>query len=177
MSLPKDRISYLLEAYTSKTATAQQEQELMEWVQEAQEDSELKTYMQSLWNQYQPGTYFSYVDWNRMFEDIMQKDKVYSIVPEPKRIHWPRIAAAAVILLLLSVGGYFYFKNGRSQKQIAKTETQQQRFKNDIAPGGNKAVLTLADGSTIVLDLSLIHISEPTRLGMISYAVFCLKKK
>src|SRR5450756_1264039 len=28
-----------------------------------------------------------------------------------------------------------------------------------------------------VRDLSLIHISEPTRLGMISYAVFCLKKK
>ena len=28
-----------------------------------------------------------------------------------------------------------------------------------------------------VLKLSLIHISEPTRLGMISYAVFCLKKK
>src|SRR5450756_649926 len=27
------------------------------------------------------------------------------------------------------------------------------------------------------LTLSLIHISEPTRLGMISYAVFCLKKK
>src|SRR5665648_1163088 len=27
------------------------------------------------------------------------------------------------------------------------------------------------------LFLSLIHISEPTRLGMISYAVFCLKKK
>src|SRR5659263_264028 len=26
------------------------------------------------------------------------------------------------------------------------------------------------------IDLSLIHISEPTRLGMISYAVFCLKK-
>src|SRR5450759_419596 len=25
------------------------------------------------------------------------------------------------------------------------------------------------------LELSLIHISEPTRLGMISYAVFCLK--
>src|SRR5450756_2828568 len=28
-----------------------------------------------------------------------------------------------------------------------------------------------------VQPLSLIHISEPTRLGMISYAVFCLKKK
>src|SRR5450756_669454 len=29
----------------------------------------------------------------------------------------------------------------------------------------------------VVQNLSLIHISEPTRLGMISYAVFCLKKK
>ena len=29
----------------------------------------------------------------------------------------------------------------------------------------------------VSLGLSLIHISEPTRLGMISYAVFCLKKK
>src|SRR5450756_3207190 len=29
----------------------------------------------------------------------------------------------------------------------------------------------------VVDHLSLIHISEPTRLGMISYAVFCLKKK
>eukprot|EP01016_Furgasonia_blochmanni_P004457 TRINITY_DN11732_c0_g2_i9.p1 TRINITY_DN11732_c0_g2~~TRINITY_DN11732_c0_g2_i9.p1 ORF type:complete len:110 (-),score=10.40 TRINITY_DN11732_c0_g2_i9:7-336(-) len=29
----------------------------------------------------------------------------------------------------------------------------------------------------LTLYLSLIHISEPTRLGMISYAVFCLKKK
>src|SRR5450759_3872950 len=34
-------------------------------------------------------------------------------------------------------------------------------------------------GSQIIpaLYISLIHISEPTRLGMISYAVFCLKKK
>src|SRR5450759_178496 len=28
-----------------------------------------------------------------------------------------------------------------------------------------------------IYSLSLIHISEPTRLGMKSYAVFCLKKK
>src|SRR5450759_3154143 len=40
--------------------------------------------------------------------------------------------------------------------------------------------LSLAGGRLeidTVQHLSLIHISEPTRLGMISYAVFCLKKK
>src|SRR5450756_2994665 len=35
---------------------------------------------------------------------------------------------------------------------------------------------SLPGGFADPLDLSLIHISEPTRLGMISYAVFCLKK-
>eukprot|EP00658_Telonema_sp_P-2_P055388 TRINITY_DN44038_c0_g1_i1.p2 TRINITY_DN44038_c0_g1~~TRINITY_DN44038_c0_g1_i1.p2 ORF type:complete len:247 (+),score=55.95 TRINITY_DN44038_c0_g1_i1:197-937(+) len=34
-----------------------------------------------------------------------------------------------------------------------------------------------ASGLWVVPDLSLIHISEPTRLLSISYAVFCLKKK
>ena len=35
----------------------------------------------------------------------------------------------------------------------------------------------LAAAAGAAMNLSLIHISEPTRLGMISYAVFCLKKK
>src|SRR5450756_1207327 len=50
-------------------------------------------------------------------------------------------------------------------------------------PWGAPAMYTLEGGSFgfqlggEATDLSLIHISEPTRLGMISYAVFCLKKK
>src|SRR5450756_1930202 len=38
-------------------------------------------------------------------------------------------------------------------------------------------VQSIADLHLQIYMLSLIHISEPTRLGMISYAVFCLKKK
>src|SRR5450756_1560555 len=40
----------------------------------------------------------------------------------------------------------------------------------------DRVVLARRVDLAVVL-LSLIHISEPTRLGMISYAVFCLKKK
>src|SRR5450759_5313123 len=42
---------------------------------------------------------------------------------------------------------------------------------------GDLAPVTEGEGREDGLHLSLIHISEPTRLGMISYAVFCLKKK
>ena len=40
-----------------------------------------------------------------------------------------------------------------------------------------KPMAIILDVDETVLDLSLIHISEPTRLRRISYAVFCLKKK
>ena len=44
----------------------------------------------------------------------------------------------------------------------------------DIAPGQSiSSVVSIAD----YYQLSLIHISEPTRQAEISYAVFCLKKK
>src|SRR5665648_1134348 len=40
-----------------------------------------------------------------------------------------------------------------------------------------ESFLTRQIGKLSGLELSLIHISEPTRLAMISYDVFCLKKK
>src|SRR5450756_1107389 len=42
-------------------------------------------------------------------------------------------------------------------------------------PGGGHGVDRYGRVGCHVVELSLIHISEPTRLGMISYAVFCLK--
>eukprot|EP00826_Nyctotherus_ovalis_P039397 TRINITY_DN3788_c0_g1_i9.p1 TRINITY_DN3788_c0_g1~~TRINITY_DN3788_c0_g1_i9.p1 ORF type:complete len:186 (-),score=43.47 TRINITY_DN3788_c0_g1_i9:56-613(-) len=59
---------------------------------------------------------------------------------------------------------------------------------NDLLPTQSKKRMALSthlvditliytQGEEYPMYLSLIHISEPTRLGMISYAVFCLKKK
>lgn len=56
-----------------------------------------------------------------------------------------RMAAAAVVLLL-AAGVYEYF--GASDNKTAPV----QAVKADVAPGGNKATLTLGNGQTIVLD-------------------------
>ena len=60
-----------------------------------------------------------------------------------------RRAAAMLIFVLLGTGAFWVFYKA-PEKQIAST--QQQRFKNDVAPGKNAAVLTLAGGQKIVLD-------------------------
>lgn len=84
--------------------------------------------------------------WREMFETSQP-----AVVPIYKRI-WIKVAAAAIIFIALSVGGYFIFINPQP-KQIVETEKQQlYNHKDDIAPGGNKAVLTLANGTQIVLD-------------------------
>jgi ferric-dicitrate binding protein FerR (iron transport regulator) len=84
--------------------------------------------------------------WREMFETPQP-----AAVPMYKRT-WIRVAAAVIIFIVLSVGGYFIF-NDPQPKQIAETEKEQPyNNKNDIAPGGNKAVLTLANGTQIVLD-------------------------
>ena len=77
------------------------------------------------------------------------RNEVWSTLPvhEPKKTLrlWPMVAAAASVVLILTAG-LFFFKNidtpgaTNSAPEITK-----------ILPGGNKAVLTLADGSKISL--------------------------
>lgn len=55
---------------------------------------------------------------------------------------------AAAILVLMT--GVAYYLN--SKQQAALLAKKEETLKNDVAPGSNKAVLTLANGTTIVLD-------------------------
>jgi len=63
-----------------------------------------------------------------------------------RRISFTRIAAAAAVLLMLGIGGYFLLAPP-AEKQVTV-----KRYKGDVQPGGNKAMLTLSDGSTISLE-------------------------
>jgi transmembrane sensor len=71
---------------------------------------------------------------------------------EPARIHflkrtWVR-AAAAIIILLAGAGVYFAFNKKSEPPQLAVKTAPA----SDIAPGKEGAVLTLEDGSKVVLD-------------------------
>jgi transmembrane sensor len=73
------------------------------------------------------------------------KGEIQKNPPQKIRTLWPRIAAAASILILLSAGGYFLFHKKLPTNQIAQNQI------HEIKPGGNKAILTLANGHAISL--------------------------
>jgi len=80
-------------------------------------------------------------------KDILQlKEKGGRIIPLMYK--WKSIAAAIIIIAFAGVLSTLIYKH----KQNPVLSKNKSVYKNDILPGGNKATLTLADGSTIVLD-------------------------
>ena len=63
---------------------------------------------------------------------------------------WYRMAAAASLIICIAFSLYFF--KYKPSSEIAKTTNPSNIITNDVAPGGNKAILQLADGSTIILD-------------------------
>lgn len=78
---------------------------------------------------------------------IFQAEERKELVVMEKKKHsrWLRYAAAILLIIAASQSGHVwqFYKS----KPIAKSQAV-----HDIMPGGDKAILTLADGSTIVLD-------------------------
>lgn len=62
---------------------------------------------------------------------------------------WVRVAAAVIII---SAGAGLYFSGKSKSDLIVEVKTEHPAAKDVITPGGEKAILTLADGSTIILD-------------------------
>lgn len=87
-------------------------------------------------------------------EEIKQsiREDLHYSIQKHSRIRIFRIRAwqsvAAAILILISAGIYYY----QNSPEPVLVKTENPRFKNDVAPGNNKAILTLDDGSKIDLD-------------------------
>ena len=75
-----------------------------------------------------------------IFERIRQEIKYFGNAKV--RSLWPRIAAAASVILIISAGGLFLKHRKQANVQVAQN-------KYDIPPGRNKAIIKLANGKQI----------------------------
>lgn len=84
--------------------------------------------------------------------EIASENRVDNIRPA-HRIHFLKTAwfryAAAILIVFGSVA--YLWINNRNDKDLAAA-TDNKRLSSDVGPGGEKAVLTLADGRKIILD-------------------------
>jgi transmembrane sensor len=147
------RLYQLFERYAAQTASPAEQQELFALVHSGPE-AELKAALQQLQQATGPDTEFYSVRWQPVLDRILATARTLETEEaegEETAIHrifpWTRMAAAAAITGLL-VGGTWLWTQRRSTPDLPIAATVQK----DIAPGGNRATLTLANGRIIVLD-------------------------
>jgi ferric-dicitrate binding protein FerR (iron transport regulator) len=143
---PQDtsRISYLLQRYTSRTCTRQELEELFAYIAETPDDTSLHGFMENIYRDLPPGEVLPEVDLDSVYRNIVS--------PAPlkhKRIFPLRYAAAAAVVLAIAALAFLWLRPGPAVKTAAPLAQQAPA---GITPGTNKAVLTLADGTTIPLD-------------------------
>lgn len=88
--------------------------------------------------------------WDRLDSMLSAEDPQWQGVPV-RSISWRRYLVAASLVGAAVVGTWLYLRSRHEVGAIASAPVASH-LKNDVAPGGNKAVLTLSDGSSVVLD-------------------------
>ncbi|MDP4284168.1 MAG: FecR domain-containing protein [Bacteroidota bacterium] len=151
----KSRLTYLFKAYFNKVATKDEREELMELLILAENDEHIKYLLSQSWLQFKSqSNQFTNDQAEEMVTQILGKDNMHSsgpVIMNYKRSNtkWLRILAAAAILFFGVTGIYFWLNSGQPKVEIAQLKKVSKKV---IVPGGNKAVLTLSDGSSIILD-------------------------
>jgi transmembrane sensor len=139
------RISYLIAGYLRKTLTEEEHNELDAWVSANDNNMQLFEDLTDDANIEANLAWIAKINTEKTLSNVRQKLKSSPSELNRKRILWPLLVAAAIIVLVI---GIFIFQ----QAPINKIGKPVQVAVSDALPGGNKATLTLSDGTVIDLE-------------------------
>ncbi|GAA0525679.1 FecR family protein [Chitinophaga japonensis] len=149
--MPHDpsRIAYLLQRYTSRTCSREELEELFRYIERADagDDAVLQQLMEDAWQgaHLQEGRPVPEIDYEDVYERIVRPAH-----PQRSRLFTLRRVAAAAVLLL--AGAAFWLWRSGDRQKVSVPVAGHVPHTGDVTPGLHKAILTLADGSSVTLD-------------------------
>ncbi|WP_142682861.1 FecR family protein [Chitinophaga polysaccharea] len=163
----KEYYRFLLERYYNGSATAAEAEELFAALRTGTDEAEWTAMISELHAAATADPAYDPTVYEKQVNSILQQEH---IPVKSMRRMVIRYAAAAAITLFIGTAGYFAWK-GQSRKMPVTIVSA-----NDVKPGRNGAVLTLADGSQVVLDSlgnGIVTTQQGTRVtlnnGQLSY--------
>lgn len=156
MSDSNERLAVLLRRFLEDRCTRVEVQELIDIIARRPDSGTLRELMKEQWNNISEteGIADPQAKLEKMLRetrpaaDETNTEQGKDIRPLwPTMNSWARVAAAAAFVLVLA-GGYYLNFNGSTKRSEVSIEPTVE----DIPPGSERAVLTLADGRKILLD-------------------------
>lgn len=143
--MEKNKLKELATAYLRGKASEEEENELHKWYDETINHDEERVITNADETQEQIR--------NRILAALRQRMGTASVTPSRPialtRFNWMRVAAA-LLILLIGPGTYYFLRQApQTGRTIAAINAKKV---NDVLPGKNTALLTLANGDKIVLD-------------------------
>jgi transmembrane sensor len=156
MASQENRIIELFELWNTGRSSLEEDAMLRQLLQSTIEADKLTPLLESIWNELQPDSLFSVNETDAMVNKIFVQSPVEPEFAEntstvhPLRLNsWLKYAAAVIFLIGLSM---VYIRTGRKVKIIEPVVANTNLSKGTIVPGINKAILKLADGTTVDLE-------------------------
>jgi len=155
--MPDQRLQYLFRRWFDKTASEEERAELMALLGNPENDDDLHALLKDAWQRLEADEQvFSRLQSEGMLRQVLgTSGKDEGVAPVVRRpvITMRRGVAAAAVLLVIAGGAYFQLFRKGSVEKIAAPVVVKKKERIDVpAPNGNNAILTLGDGSTVVLD-------------------------
>ena len=146
------RIEELIVKHLMNELSADEKVELDHWLDSSEKNRlffsqlEDRDELQSKWKDYNEADEEKI--WQRLSRDIPE---INLIIPAKPGIYkWTKLAIAATVISVVTFSGWYFLTKKTNTKD--ENPVSLVNSKTDVSPGGNKAVLTLADGTKIVLD-------------------------
>jgi len=144
--MSEQRLRFLFHRYFDKTASEEERAELMALLGDHQNDEETHALLEEVWQRMDAGE----IVFSEAQSEVMLRQVLATRRPV---ITLRRAMAAAVVLLVAGTGAYFqFYRHAGIQQSVAPVTINKNEGIDVPAPSGTNAILTLADGSSVVLD-------------------------
>lgn len=150
------RLEYLFKCYTAHECSEAEEKELMVLLTQSENEPFIKKLIEGVINNTGSEIKLPKEVSISILENILEKNnaKIVSLNNRRRiRNSWIKVAAAATIILFISGISYWIFNKENTEiKRKVVANVIPSGKATQILPGGNHAILTMADGTTILLD-------------------------
>lgn len=141
-----ERLELLFDRYVRRECTPGEVTELVLLMQDPATEEALTPAMMALWERIREEDVTFPVNWEQMYAQVISAEEKRAPL---SRLRWLRPMAAAVVILLAAAGSYLLVV---SRKAANESATRSLAKVQDAPPGGNRAILTLGNGDTMVVN-------------------------